>query len=235
MNAAQIQTIKENLGINLSAEQVLKFKKWQKLFIEYNSHTNLMSRNEVGNLFEKHLYDCLSIVLWEGFLKAANGGKLLDIGTGGGFPSVILAVAFPSLSVTANDSRSRKTNFIELAKKELGLENLEVICGRAEDLPPQNADIVTFRAVGKIKGTLPLACKHLKNGGYSVFYKAVGAEDETNEALDAYNKSTRRTSDCPNDCPGGGRDAKSFKIVPYKLPIDIEHTRNLVVVGGLEY
>lgn len=213
MNSAQIEIIDKNLGLKLDKERVSRFKEWQKLFVEYNSHTNLMSKNEIANLFEKHVYDSLSIVLWKDFLKISAGGKLLDIGTGGGFPSVILAAAFTDLTVIANDSRSRKVKFIELAKNELGLKNLIPICGRAEEMPVQNADIITFRAVGKIKDMLPLAKNHAKNGSRIVFYKALGAENEANEALCAH------------------KWAKSYDIVPYKLPIDIEHTRNLVVVG----
>ena len=90
-----------------------------------------------------------------------SGAKLMDIGTGGGFPSIILALAFPKITVIANDSRQKKTKFLELIKENLGLQNLQILYGRAEDFPCQNVDIVTFRAVGKIKDTLPLAKAHL--------------------------------------------------------------------------
>ena len=63
MNKEQIKIIKEKLGIELDTKQVLAFEKWEKLFLEYNSHTNLMSRNEIPYLFEKHIYDSPSIVL----------------------------------------------------------------------------------------------------------------------------------------------------------------------------
>ncbi len=213
MNEKQIKIIEEKLGIKLSNKQILKFQRWQELFIEYNLHTNLMSKNEVANLFEKHIYDSLSIVLWDEFKKTINGGKLLDIGTGGGFPSVILAIAFEGLNVIANDSRSRKTKFIEIIKDELSLQNLAIICSRAEDEPRKNVDIVTFRAVGKIKDILPLAKKHVKPGGYGIFYKAKDVETEIREAL-ALDKNL-----------------KEPEIIPYSLPMDVKTVRNLVVFG----
>lgn len=211
MNEKQIKIIEEKLGIKLDKKQVSRFQRWQELFIEYNLHTNLMSKNEIENLFEKHIYDSLSIALWDGFLKTAQGGRLLDIGTGGGFPSVILAMAFSGLNVIANDSRSRKTKFIEIIKEELSLQNLTIICDRAEAIERQNVDIVTFRAVGKIKDILPLAKKHVKTGGYGIFYKAKDVELEAEDAL-ALDKKL-----------------KAPKIIPYSLPVDVETTRNLVV------
>ncbi len=211
MNEKQVKTIEENLGLKLSAEQVLAFEKWEELFLNYNAHTNLMSKNEVQNLFEKHVYDSLSIVLWEGFEKFKNGEKLMDIGTGGGFPSVILALAFPNLTVIANDSRQKKTKFLELAKENLGLKNLKILYGRAENFPRENVDIVTFRAVGKIKDILPLAKTHTTQGGYGIFYKAKDVQTEIDEAL-AHHKNL-----------------KTPEIVPYSLPVDVQTTRNLVI------
>lgn len=218
MNKEQIKIIKEKLGIELDTKQVLAFEKWEKLFLEYNSHTNLMSRNEIPNLFEKHIYDSLSIVLWDKFLPLLNAKndhgfavKLMDIGTGGGFPSVILALAFPELTVIANDSRQKKIKFIELAKENLELENLKILYGRAEDIPCQNVDIVTFRAVGKIKDILPLAKRHAAQGGKAVFYKAKDVKTEISEALKTH------------------KNLKAPDIVPYSLPIDVEHDRNLVI------
>jgi len=211
MNDFEIKIIKEKLGLKLDCEQVSRFKEWEKFFLEYNSHTNLMSRKETANLFEKHIYDSLSIVFWDGFGEFKNGGKLLDIGTGGGFPSVILALGFPALKVFANDSRGKKVKFIELAREGCKISNLKTLYGRAEDFERQNVDIVTFRAVGKIKDLLPLAKTHAREGGYAVFYKAKGVKDEIDEALSVYKK------------------LEQPEIVPYSLPVDIEHTRNLVI------
>ena len=98
INPQQVKIIHDNLGLHLSEEHILTLKEWGKLFIEYNLHTNLMSKNEVVNLFEKHIHDSLSIVLWDKFHTFKDGGKLLDIGTGAGFPGLVLKIFFPFLS-----------------------------------------------------------------------------------------------------------------------------------------
>lgn len=211
LDKKRIKIIEENLGLKLTAEQVSAFNKWSLIFTDYNSHTNLMSRNEIKNLFEKHVYDSLSIVLWKNFARYQDGGKLLDIGTGGGFPSVMLALCFPSLTVFANDSRIKKINFIKLAKRELDLTNLNILYGRAEEISPVEADIVTFRAVGKIKDIFPLAERHTAQGGGIVFYKAKDVETEIREASRTF------------------KNLKPPEIIPYTLPLDVENTRNLVV------
>jgi len=221
LNRKRIKILEENLGLKLTAEQLLAFDIWEKEFLNYNSHTNLMSRNEIPNLFEKHVYDSLSIVLWNGFKEITGFGasyadiknipKLMDIGTGGGFPSIILALCFPHLEVFANDSRRKKVDFIELARKNTDLKNLNVLYGRAEEILPQNADIITFRAVGKIKDILPLAKRHAAQGGKAVFYKAKDVEAEIDEALAVY------------------KNLKTPEIVSYTLPLDVNTTRNLVI------
>lgn len=207
----KLNILKSDLGINLSSEQVLAFEKWHKIFIEYNLHTNLMSKNETANLFEKHVYDSLSAALSDSFKNRKKGLKVLDIGTGGGFPGVILALAYPQITVIANDSRMRKIKFIEEAKEILELKNLSTVCERAENLEPQSADIITFRAVGKIKDFLPLAKRHAKCGTEIIFYKAKGVKEEIQEALRA------------------DRNLKSPEIIPYSLPLNVETTRNLVI------
>lgn len=211
LDKKRIEIIEKNLGLKLTAEQISAFNKWSRIFTDYNSHTNLMSKNETVNLFEKHVYDSLSIVLWDGFAKFQNGGKLMDIGTGGGFPSVILAIAFPELTVFANDSRIKKIKFIELAKQELGLTNLNILYGRAEEISPVYADITTFRAVGKIKDIFPLAKRHTIQGRKIIFYKAKDVETEIKEASDTF------------------KNLKAPEIIPYELPMDVENTRNLVI------
>lgn len=211
MNPGQVEIIEKNLGIKLSPAQVLTYKKWAEIFINYNSHTNLMSANEIPNLFEKHLYDSLSVALWGGFNKVKNSGKLMDIGTGGGFPSVVLAVAFPEITVIANDSRSKKINFIKEAKEILGLKNLKISLGRAEEIDRENANIITFRAVGKMKDYMIAAKKHAKKGAAVVFYKAKDVKTEIDEAL-------RKDG-----------NLKQPEIVPYSLPVNVETTRNLVI------
>lgn len=189
-------------------EAVEKLNKWEELFIQYNSHTNLMSKNDVNVLFEKHVLDSLAITLVEDFHSAKT---ILDIGTGGGFPSVILSVFFPDKKIYALDSIKKKINFIEIVKNELGLDNLYPVLGRAEDLPPLNADIVTSRAVGKISLVWKNSKHHLKKEGVFVSYKSLTAKEEAFAATKEF------------------AELKNPKFVPYVLPLDENLTRELVI------
>lgn len=154
---------------------ILRLFEWERLFIDYNSHTNLMSKNDIPFLFEKHVLDSLSIVLLKEFKDEIT---LLDAGAGGGFPSLILAIFFPQIQVIAIDSTGKKVRFLEIAKKRLNLSNFQPVCTRIEKIEKLKADIITNRAVGKIPYVWDL-CKHnLKKGGSFVSYKAKNAKEE---------------------------------------------------------
>ena len=179
---------------------------WEKMFKEYNSHTNLMSKNDIPHLFEKHVADCLAISNWNGFSSCK---KILDVGCGGGFPSLILAICYKDKKIIANDSRIKKINFIREVKNELKLDNLEILYSRIEEAPIQNADLITSRAVGSILKVYELSKKHLKNKGHFVFYKSK-TESEIEEFKKKYNLK--------------------IEVIPYKLPLKEDFERNIVVI-----
>lgn len=153
------------------------FSGFIRLFEEYNSHTNLMSKNDVQKLAEKHIPDSLAIERF--FEKYGNPENILDIGTGGGFPSVPIAIKYPEINVSALDSISKKIKFVELVKENLHLENLAPICTRIEDFEEkENFDVVTSRAVADLSVILEYSAPFLKKGGYFVAYKSKTADDE---------------------------------------------------------
>ncbi len=200
--------ILEKLNIKLSDDVKKNLLKWEKLFLEYNSHTNLMSKNDTNILFEKHVYDSLAINLWEEF-KEQN--RVLDVGTGGGFPSVILAVCFPEKQIIANDSRIKKINFIKEIKRELSLDNLEIVYSRIEEADIQNVDLIVSRAVGKMLDIYELSKKHLKKGGKFLIYKSKTTELEIKDFQKKYKNA-------------------QFKIIQYELPLKENFERSLVVM-----
>ena len=103
------------LGINLTEKQINDLEIYAKFLLEYNSHTNLTAITELNDVYLKHFYDSLTIVKNIDLTKIAN---LLDIGTGAGFPGMVLKIVFPSLKVTLLDSNNKKIAFLkELAKK----------------------------------------------------------------------------------------------------------------------
>ena len=175
-----IDLLKKEFNIEINQDTIEKLNLWHKLFIEYNSHTNLMSAGDIKVIFEKHVFDSLAILKWSEF-DPYKKQKILDVGTGGGFPSIILALFFPELEIVANDSRMKKINFIIDTKAELNIKNLKISYARVEDLEPLNCDIVVSRAVGTIKNVLRLSKKHIKENGYFVIYKSKTLENELNE------------------------------------------------------
>ena len=117
------------INIELTQDILAKFK---EIFLEYNQHTNLISKNDEKFLDEKHIFDSLSIT---DFLNKNKFENLLDIGTGGGFPSLPLAFCNPNIKILAVDSIKKKINFIDGIKEKYNLENLSTLATRMESLP----------------------------------------------------------------------------------------------------
>lgn len=157
------------------------FTKYKEIFLEQNSILNLISKNEEQFLFEKHIFDSLAIQL---FFNKYNikSADLLDIGTGGGFPSIPIAIEYPQIQVTAIDSIKKKINAITNIKNELNITNLDPICDRVENLKDKKFDIITSRAVAPISILLKYVSPLLTGNGYFVAYKSKKAEEELNNA-----------------------------------------------------
>lgn len=188
------------------------FENYIKAFLAENAKVNLISKNDEKYLWEKHIFDSLAI---EKFFEKYNfeAKELLDFGTGGGFPSVPIALAYPKISVTAVDSIRKKINAIVSIKNTLDIKNLTPICERIENID-KKFDVVTSRAVANLGKIVEYAIPHLKNDGYFVAYKSVKVQEEINEAkpfLKKYN-------------------AKIVDIIQYNLPLIENHTRNLVII-----
>lgn len=187
-----------------------RFDNYKKAFLKQNAKLNLISKNDEKLLEEKHIFDSLAIDMF--FEKYPNhGNTLLDIGTGGGFPSVPIAITHPEINVYALDSIRKKINAIEEMKAELDLTNLFTICDRAENLKDKY-DIITTRAVAPLKVICQYALPLLKPNGFFIAYKSKKAVDEIKEI------NTKRI--------------KIIDIIEYKLPLTEVYERNLIVVQG---
>ena len=208
INKKEIEILEKELNLNLDSKTIEKLNQWREIFVQYNEHTNLMSKNDVNFLFEKHVFDSLAISKWE---KYKENKSLLDVGCGGGFPSVILAIVNPEIKVIANDSRIKKINFIKEIKDKLELKNLEICYSRIEDIEPLNVDLIVSRAVGKMIDVWELSKKHLKKEGYFVIYKAKLLEEEIKNFKTKYKKA-------------------DFEIIKYNLPLDETFERNLIIL-----
>ena len=199
----------KELDLNLDDKTIERLDQWEEIFKQYNSHTNLMSQNDIQVLFEKHVFDSLAIYKWDEFKKHK---KILDVGCGGGFPSVILAICFMDKKIIANDSRIKKINFIKEIKEKLSLNNLEILYSRIEEAPNQDVDLIVSRAVGKMIDVWDLSKKHLKKNGKFLIYKAKLSDDEIKMFQKKYPKS-------------------NFEIIPYGLPLDETYERNLIILN----
>ena len=174
---------------------------------------NLISKKEEQYLFEKHIYDSLGIKL---FFEKYNfvPKTLLDIGTGGGFPSVPIAIEYPEISVTGIDSIQKKINAVQSIKNSLNIQNLNLIRGRVEELKNSSFDVITSRAVAKIETLIKYAYPLLKKDGYIILYKSKTAEDEITEAINLIRKL----------------HLKIKPIIEYTLPLEETYNRCLVIL-----
>ena len=187
------------------------FEKYSQIFIEENHKVNLISKNDEKFLWEKHIYDSLSPGLF--FEKYSLPKNLLDIGTGGGFPSVPLAIKYHDIKITAIDSIGKKIRAVETFKEKLNLDNLIPICARVETLD-QKFDCVTSRAVASLDKICGYALPKLNKGGYFVAFKSKKINEEIKQAekiLKKYN-------------------AKIIDIIEYELPTAEKLERYLIVI-----
>ena len=143
-------------------ENKTKYEEYMKIFLEENSKVNLISKNDEKYLWEKHVFDSLAI---KNFFEKFDTSKIktiLDIGTGGGFPSIPIAITYPHLKVTALDSIAKKIRAVQTIKDKLNIENLEPICTRVENLDAK-FDMITSRAVSSLKNICEYALPKLIN------------------------------------------------------------------------
>lgn len=187
------------------------FENYMKVFLQENLKLNLISKNDEKFLWEKHTFDSLAIS--KVFEKYGQGQTLLDIGAGGGFPSVPVALAYPEIEVFALDSIRKKINAIENMKIALNIQNLHTICERAENLD-RKFDIITSRAVAPLKIISSYAAPLLEKGGCFIAFKSRRTDEEIQEAQAVLKKLKLEIAD----------------IIEYELPLCENHTRNLIVI-----
>jgi len=181
-----------DLGIGLSEKQLHSFLSYYLLLEEYNNVMNLTAVTGPEEVAVRHFIDSMAPLLFEttkSFFQKP-GIRLLDLGTGAGFPGIPLAIVLTDLEVTLADSLQKRTKFLDQVRKETGLENVRIVTGRAEDLARgenmrEEYDIVISRAVAD----LPVLCEYclpfVKQGGYFIAWKGPAAEEEILRANNA--------------------------------------------------
>lgn len=182
MFVCQLNKEAEQLEIKLSEEQVGKFYKYYQLLIEWNSMMNLTAITKMDEVITKHFMDSLSLKKVIDDLDQKSY-RLIDIGTGAGFPGIPLKIAFPEIKVTLLDSLNKRVKFLNEVITVLGLKGIEAVHGRAEDLAREDVSRETFdlcvsRAVANLSTLSEYCLPFVKVGGYFVPYKSGKLEEE---------------------------------------------------------
>ena len=175
MNREEFVEELEKLGITLTTEQEIKLEKFYNLLIEWNQKINLTRILEKEDVYLKHFYDSLTITKVVDLSKIET---LCDVGTGAGFPGIVLKIVYPNLKITLVDSLLKRVNYLNIIIKELELENIKAIHTRGEDLK-ETFDIVTARAVANIEKLL-IYTMHLVNKNGSLIAMKGNIDDELN-------------------------------------------------------
>ena len=150
MNKEEFIKAVKQLNVDLTEEKLEKLNKFYNLLIEWNKKINLTRIEEEEEVYLKHFYDSLTIA------KAVDLSEiktLCDIGTGAGFPGIVLKIFYPNLKITLIDSLKKRVNYLNEIIKDLGIDNIEAIHVRGEDYKGQY-DVVTSRAVANIEKLL---------------------------------------------------------------------------------
>lgn len=153
---------------HLTQDQIVKFRALQSLYEDWNLKINVVSRKDIDELYLRHVLHSLGIAK---FIEFMDGSKILDVGTGGGFPGIPLAIMFPECSFHLVDSIAKKIKVVDEVVAGLGLKNVKTTNSRVEDVPGQY-DFIVSRAVAAMptfvhwtKGKIAKEQKHaIKNG-----------------------------------------------------------------------
>lgn len=173
-------------GITLDDDAVNRFNTYAELLTEWNKVMNLTAIIEPDEIVKKHFVDSLSLL---SVISLKEGARLIDVGTGAGFPGIPILIARPDLRVTLLDSTKKRLNFIDEVSRETSLE-AELLHSRAEDAGQNSEyreqfDIATARAVSNLRDLSEYCLPFVKKGGYFVPMKSAKAEEEIDTAKKA--------------------------------------------------
>jgi len=185
----ELENAFNSIGKELTEEQKEKFYKYYTFLVEWNNKMNLTAITDMEGVIYKHFLDSLSIVKVAG-LNNLVSAKIIDIGTGAGFPGIPLKIVFPDTEVLLLDSLNKRITFLNEVIGQLGLEKISCIHGRAEEFSRkaeyrEQYDIAVSRAVARLNSLCELCIPFVKSGGNFVSYKASKAYEEIEEAKNA--------------------------------------------------
>lgn len=212
-------------GIEISSDLSAKLEKYAELLKDWNEKINLTAILDDEGIAVKHFLDCLLVSKAADFKK---GDRVIDVGTGAGFPGLVIAAAYPDVEVTLLDSTGKKLKAVENMAQEMGVKNAEVIHMRAEEAGKkpefrEKYDFATARAVAELRVLLEYTLPFVKSGGTFLSLKGASAIDEIDGAKNSL-KTLGGKIEGINEftLPGGDKRAiinvKKISHIPSKFP-----------------
>lgn len=185
-----IEMLKEGtgkMGIEISDRQADQFIRYKDILLEWNQKMNLTAITEEKEVIVKHFLDSLSCIQTQ-YLR--DDDKIIDVGTGAGFPGIPLKIALPSIDLTLLDSLKKRVGFLEEVFTQVGLTGVEFVHGRAEDLGKnkdyrEKYDCVVSRAVAALNVLVEYCMPFIRVGGYFICQKGPNLKDEIEDAKKA--------------------------------------------------
>ena len=211
MNKKEFIEELKKLNIEITNTQLEQLELYKEALITENKKYNLTAITKEEDIYLKHFYDCLT--LYKAF--PISNQYICDIGTGAGFPGLVLKIIFPDIKIDLIDATSKKCHFLEMIVKTLNLKEVNIINTRIEDYSTKTRekyDVVVSRAVAPIKHLLEYAVPLLKVNGYFIALK--GNIEEETQNIDNYYKKLSLTEE---------------KIISFKLPKENSQRTILVI------
>lgn len=215
----------DGYGIEINSDLSEKLEKYAELLKIWNEKINLTAITDDEGIAVKHFLDCLLVLKTENF---RNGAKIIDVGTGAGFPGLVIAAAYPNAEVTLLDATGKKLKAVENIASEMGVGNVRTVHLRAEEagMKPEfreKYDFATARAVAQLRVLLEYTLPFVKVGGTFLSLKGASAVEETDAAKVAL-KTLGGKIEGINEfvLPGGDKRAvinvKKISHIPPKYP-----------------
>lgn len=179
-NTIQFRKDIEALGIDLTEKQIQQFISYYEKLVEWNEMMNLTAITEYDEVMKKHFIDSMTLIK---AFDVNQSASVIDVGTGAGFPGLVLKIAFPNFKITLLDSLNKRIQFLNEVIGNLGLDGVETIHGRAEDFAKpgklrEKYDLCVSRAVANLSTLSEYCLPFVKEKGLFISYKSEKVQDE---------------------------------------------------------
>lgn len=225
MTELEFVTYLKKNGLELNQDQLDKLSNYQKLLEEQNKVMNLTGITDKEEVYEKHFLDSLLFSFNENF----DGKKGIDVGSGAGFPGLVLAICYPNFHLTLLEPLNKRCNFLNLVISTLSLNNVEVVNKRCEDFCKDHReefDYAFARAVSKLNILLEMIIPLIKVNGYFVALKGKIFYEEISLSENAIKKLNVVVDKIKEDILPSDKDIRGNIFIKKLKKTDIKYPRN---------